>query len=747
MGALDSFVNFVNNELPKRVGTEDSPISWVANRILVATGIGLGATTKTLVDLGIASQASLDALDTTLRAYTDSVVVGLWKDQGSFNASGGAYPTSANTIGSVAIKKGFIWTISVQGTSPSGKVLNVGDNVRALVDGATNAPADWAEGEGNNGYVPENTNNKSDDTTLAAGSSTLFPTQNAVKTYVLAGLAALTEFATSTFRIKDSADSTKKVSWILTALGTGTTKTITMPNANVNLGRIPVSQAFNSATGIITTTATDGTANPTVSIATGIVITVVSPTSPVAMSGLSSRAYILNGNTTFDLTGWASDGSELLIKNGNVNTTYSVTITGVTADTFLSEGGLGGSHGVLGTGTVGVTLTLRCGEVFRVRPIGANLYRIFRSFAPWEQISDVKMYSTNTSALYSVSYAHASGAGFTTNCVITIPNVTAVNLGKIPTALSYSGSTLTQTTTDGLTLTATITKPVPTKQTTSFAFASSNIVCRWDAGVSGAKTISLPATPADGDTVELWDNEESSVYGGSGITTLTVIASAGTYIIANPLTSYDVLSGQGGVSGMGIRFVYRISSLTWSVQYFYADRFNSLDWYLEDGTNSARSMKFSLAALTAQRTIIVPDANVNLGKIPSSASYAATTGVLTLTNTDATTTTVTVTGRRYSFNVQSGTTYTIAAADVTPDGIVIIELSNGSFTDCTVPTPTSLGVTAGDSVNVSITGAYAAQKLLAGSGATLVGNALFSTQYETKTLVAKDSTTWKVVGG
>lgn len=120
---------------------------------------------------------------------------------------------------------------------------------------------------------------------------------------------------------------------------------------------------------------------------------------------------------------------------------------------------------------------------------------------------------------------------------------------------------------------------------------------------------------------------------------------------------------------------------------------------------------------------------------------------LKLDSSAASTTYATIANQRYSFNQQSGTTYTIALADVTANGQVIVELSNGSFTDCTVPTPTSLGVTAGDSVHVSITGAYAAQKLLAGSGATLTGNALFSFQYETKTLIAKDSTTWKVVGG
>ena len=51
----------------------------------------------------------------------------------------------------------------------------------------------------------------------------------------------------------------------------------------------------------------------------------------------------------------------------------------------------------------------------------------------------------------------------------------------------------------------------------------------------------------------------------------------------------------------------------------------------------------------------------------------------------------------------------------------------------------------GDSVNISITGTYAAQTLEA-SGVTLQGDLTFSYQYQTKTLIYKGSNTWKVVG-
>lgn len=75
MAAFDRFVEFVNAEIVKRISTDDGPTSWIANKILVATGVGLGTTVKTLAELGIVSQDVLDAyadtkqpLDATLTA-------------------------------------------------------------------------------------------------------------------------------------------------------------------------------------------------------------------------------------------------------------------------------------------------------------------------------------------------------------------------------------------------------------------------------------------------------------------------------------------------------------------------------------------------------------------------------------------------------------------------------------------------------------------------------------------------------
>ena len=101
--------------------------------------------------------------------------------------------------------------------------------------------------------------------------------------------------------------------------------------------------------------------------------------------------------------------------------------------------------------------------------------------------------------------------------------------------------------------------------------------------------------------------------------------------------------------------------------------------------------------------------------------------------------------QRYQFVSDSNTTYTVPASAITENGRTIIELSNNSLTNITINAATGTGKVAGDSVNISITGTYAAQVLVA-DGVTLQGDLTFSYQYQTKTLVYKGSNVWKVVG-
>ena len=150
--------------------------------------------------------------------------------------------------------------------------------------------------------------------------------------------------------------------------------------------------------------------------------------------------------------------------------------------------------------------------------------------------------------------------------------------------------------------------------------------------------------------------------------------------------------------------------------------------------------------------------NVRLGTIEGNQSNYLTTSTASstyqtqsgmsnyLTTSTASSTYATVANQRYTFVSDSNTTYTVPASAVTENGRTIIELSNNSLTSITINAATGTGKTAGDSVNISITGTYAAQVLAAGAGVTLQGDLTFSYQYQTKTLVYKGSNVWKVVG-
>jgi len=108
------------------------------------------------------TEAVANSNATTLAAaksYTDSTVVGLWNDRGSYDASSNTYPSTGGIGVSGAIEKGDIWTISVSGTL-GGTAVSPGMTVRALANTPGQTSTNWAIGGNNIGYVPENIANK-----------------------------------------------------------------------------------------------------------------------------------------------------------------------------------------------------------------------------------------------------------------------------------------------------------------------------------------------------------------------------------------------------------------------------------------------------------------------------------------------------------------------------------------------------------------------------------------------------------
>jgi hypothetical protein len=140
------------------------------------------------------------------KTYVDAVAVGLLKDNGNYDPTiTNQYPTSDNTLSGGNPQKGDIWYISADGDMNGNAVL-VGYSVRALVNNpGDTTDANWAISNVGLGFIPENVDNKSTDVNLGT-SDTLYPTQNAVKTYVdgVAGVPTLQEVLNNNHELTDN---------------------------------------------------------------------------------------------------------------------------------------------------------------------------------------------------------------------------------------------------------------------------------------------------------------------------------------------------------------------------------------------------------------------------------------------------------------------------------------------------------------------------------------------------------------
>lgn len=152
--------------------TNRTPAQLKTDLALVKGDVGLGNVDNTSdVNKPVSTaQAAADlTAENNAKAYADSLVVGLWDDRGDFDASVNAYPSSGGSGAAGAIKKGDTWQISVAGTLPGGRVVEIGDVVRALVDTPGTTAANWGITQNNIGYTAENSANK---VTAISGAST-----------------------------------------------------------------------------------------------------------------------------------------------------------------------------------------------------------------------------------------------------------------------------------------------------------------------------------------------------------------------------------------------------------------------------------------------------------------------------------------------------------------------------------------------------------------------------------------------
>lgn len=191
-----SFENFVNTELPKRIATNESPTTPQAGDIPVFSGVGLLTESKTASEAGLATETfatnAANTAETSAKSYADGLITSIYNFQTTYDPqTTGNFPTTANTVGGVAIKKGFTWVVSgVTGQYTfQGVTVDNGDTLLALVDNASaTSAADWHITEKNLGYTPENSSNKYSNNDLAGGAGT-YPATPSVKAYVDNGLS------------------------------------------------------------------------------------------------------------------------------------------------------------------------------------------------------------------------------------------------------------------------------------------------------------------------------------------------------------------------------------------------------------------------------------------------------------------------------------------------------------------------------------------------------------------------------
>ena len=151
------------------------------------------------------------AQDAATKAYADSLVANLLDYRGAYDASGNVWPSSGGSGTAGTIMKGDMWIVSVAGTL-GGSSVQAGDSIIANIDTPGQTTANWNTLNSNISYVPEDQANKSTDGTLAANSTTLYPSQSAVKTYAdtkatLAGSVSQA-FSVSQLEVGNASDTT-----------------------------------------------------------------------------------------------------------------------------------------------------------------------------------------------------------------------------------------------------------------------------------------------------------------------------------------------------------------------------------------------------------------------------------------------------------------------------------------------------------------------------------------------------------
>ena len=232
-------------------------------------------------------------------------------------------------------------------------------------------------------------------------------------------------FSDSLFRIQDNDDATKQIAFEASGVWTGTTKTISMPNRDVDLTATPFHKY-------------------------------VSGTSEVVPYSLGEVIYSIGGTgVSIDVTQMAM----LKIRSHRTQPSIdSATTTAVTLTTTNANGQrlLDESRTTIGDIVVGTPLviTLKAFETWEIRQgplVGLiQCFIVKKTFDPALIVGQMKIRNSLMDGL-----GWTTAGAVTVDRTITLPNAN-VNLGKIPSSMSYSAGSISLTTADATSLVAVI---------------------------------------------------------------------------------------------------------------------------------------------------------------------------------------------------------------------------------------------------------------------------------------------------